>query len=251
MEFEYVVDFFSSLNYVKRKYPMIVTYVNKYLNTLEDENAKFKELTHLRRFLIVNPEIKNKIFTHPDFKTGKQSLTLAMDNFLIGTEEQINFFWNKLIQLENILFPDGKPDPHFNKQEESPSGASGISKAMALLETSPVFSGIIEQVKTSVEASVSNMRDNIDINSIMEMPDFENIVENMVKSIKFNINSGKYKLKDLKTTVSDVVNSLQEDNLDEETRETLKAITDTINNIERGETPSLFEMFQTIGKFNP
>lgn len=235
MEFEYIVDFFSSLNYVKRKYPMIVTYVNKYLNTLEDENAKFKEINHLRRFLIINPEIKNKIFTHSDFKTGKQSLTLIMDNFLVGTQEQIDLFWDKLIQLENIIFPDGKPDPPSEKLETP--GVSGISGAMALLESSPVFSDVIEQVK----ASVANMGDNTDINSIMDTPDFKQMVE----SIKSGLTSGKYKLKDLTTTVGTIINSVQDD-LDDDTRETLKAVTDTMNAVERGETPNMARMLNAV-----
>jgi len=234
MEFEYIVDFFSSLNYVKRKYPMIVTYVNKYLNTLEDENAKFKEINHLRQFLIINPEIKNKVFTHSNFKTGKQSLTLIMDNFLIGTQEQIDLFWKKLIQLENILFPNGKPDP---PAETSNSGVSGISGAMALLESSPVFSDVIDQVKTSV----ANMGDNTDINAIMEMPDFKQMVE----SIKSGLTSGKYKLKDLTTTVGTIINSVQDD-LDDDTRETLKAVTDTMNAVERGETPNVARMINAV-----
>lgn len=240
MEFEYIVDFFSSLNYVKRKYPMIVTYVNKYLITLEDENAKFKEINQMRRFLIVNPEIKNKIFTHSDFKTGKQSLTLIMDNFLVGTQEQIDLFWDKLIQLENILFPDGKPEPPSDKLDTdttASTGVSGISGAMALLESSPVFSDVIEQVK----ASVANMGDNTDINAIMEMPDFKQMVE----SIKSGLTSGKYKLKDLTTTVGTIINSVQDD-LDEDTRETLKAVTDTMNAVERGETPNIARMLNAV-----
>jgi hypothetical protein len=238
MEFEYIVDFFSSLNYVKRKYPMIVTYVNKYLNTLEDENAKFKEINHLRRFLIINPEIKNKIFTNSDFKTGKQSLTLVMDNFLIGTQEQIDQFWDKLIQLENILFPDGKPEPFSSEKKSSETSTfSGISGAMALLESSPVFSDVIDQVK----ASVANMGDNTDINAIMEMPDFKQMVE----SIKSGLTSGKYKLKDLTTTVGTIIDSVQDD-LDDDTRETLKAVTDTMNAVERGETPNIARMLNAV-----
>ncbi len=236
MEFEYIVDFFSSLNYVKRKYPMIVTYV-KYLNTLEDENAKFKEINNLRRFLILNPEIKNKIFTQSDFKTGKQSLTLVMDNFLIGTEDQINSFWDKLIQLEKICFPDGKPNPSNPLSDKQPEGVSGISGAMALLESSPVFSDVIEQVK----ASVANMGDNTDISAIMEMPDFQQMVE----SIKSGLTSGKYKLKDLTTTVGTIINSVQDD-LDDETRETLKAVTDTMTAVERGETPNIAKMLNAV-----
>jgi hypothetical protein len=234
MEFNYVVDFFSSLNYIKRKYPMIVTYVSKHLNTIDDD-AKIKEVEYFRRFLINNPDIKKKVFTNPDFKTGKQSLTLAMDNFLIGTNEQINSFWEKLIALENILFPEGKPE--IDSSEQSHTGPTGISGAMALLETSPVFSDVIEQVKLSV----ANMGDNVDINSIMEMPDFKQMVE----SIKAGLTSGKYKLKDLTTTVGTIINSVQ-DELDEETRNTLKTVTDTMHAVERGEQPNMAEIINAV-----
>lgn len=240
MEFEYIVDFFSSLNYVKRKYPMIVTYVNKHLITLVDENSKFKEINNLRRFLILNPEIKNKIFTQSNFKTGKQSLTLVMDNFLIGTQDQINSFWDKLIELENILFPDGKPEtlPSDKQSEE----VSGISGAMALLESSPIFSDVIEQVK----ACVDNTGDNTDIESMMETPNFVQMVE----SIKSNLISGKYKLQDLTTTVKTIINSAQQDNLNDETREILKTVTDTMNMVERGERPNLAKMLNAVANLN-
>lgn len=236
MEFNYIVDFFSSLNYIKRKYPMIVTYVSKHLKTL-DENAQLKEVEYFRRFIILNPDIKNKKFTNPDFKTGKQSLTLAMDNFLFGSEtQQINSFWEKLINLENILFPDGKPSLAANTP--NPSGqATGIEGAMALLETSPVFSDVIEQVK----ASVANMGDSVDVNSIMEMPDFKQMVE----SIKYGLTSGKYKLKDLTSTVGTIIDSVQ-DSLDEETRNTLKTVTDTMHAVERGEQPDVAQLVKVV-----
>lgn len=239
MEFNCIVDFFSSLNYIKRKYPMIVTYVNKHLSSL-DENAKIKEVAHLRDFMIQNPEIKNCVFSNPDFKTGKQSLTLAMDNFLIGNEEQINTFWKKFIELENILFPNGKPDLIPTKDEPSNvanGAANGVSGAMALLETSPVFSDVIDQVK----ASVANMGDNVDINSIIEMPDFKQ----MVDSIKSGLTSGKYKLKDLTATVGTIINSVQDD-LDEETRNTLKTVTDTMHAVERGEQPNMAKIINAV-----
>lgn len=215
---------------------MIVTYVNKHLASL-DENAKLKEVAYLRDFMIRNPDIKDRLFTNPNFRTGKQSLTLAMDNFLIGSTEQIDTFWEKLIELENILFPNGRPKPEETSSEASSSPTSGISGAMALLETSPVFSDVIDQVK----ASVANMGDNVDINSIMEMPDFKQMVE----SIKSGLTSGKYKLKDLTTTVGTIINSVQDD-LDEETRNTLKTVTDTMYAVERGEQPNMAKIINAV-----
>lgn len=213
---------------------MIVTYVNKHLASL-DENAKLKEVAYLRDFMIRNPDIKDRLFTNPNFRTGKQSLTLAMDNFLIGSTEQIDTFWEKLIELENILFPNGRPEETSSEASSSPT--SGISGAMALLETSPVFSDVIDQVK----ASVANMGDNVDINSIMEMPDFKQMVE----SIKSGLTSGKYKLKDLTTTVGTIINSVQDD-LDEETRNTLKTVTDTMYAVERGEQPNMAKIINAV-----
>lgn len=240
MEFNYIVEFFSSLNYIKRKYPMIVTYINKHLQTLSDEN-KCKEVEYFRRFMIMNPDIKNKIFSNPDFKTGKQSLTLAMDNFLIGTDEQIYSFWEKLINLENILFPDGKPidiDESSNNIESSgSSGSGGIEGMLTLLETSPIFSDVIDQVKSSV----ANMGENTDITSIMETPDFKQMVE----SIKSGLTSGKYKLKDLTSTVKTIINSVQKD-LDEDTKNTLETVTNVMDAVEHGEQPNTAELMNVV-----
>jgi hypothetical protein len=240
MEFNYIVDFFSSLNYLKRKYPMIVTYVSKYLKNL-DEDGQAKEVENVSNFLIQNPEIKNRKFTNPDFKTGKQSLVLAMDNFLFGTEEQVNLFWEKLIEVENILFPNGKPitDSSVAETQETENCSPGVKSAMSLLETSPVFSDIIDQVK----ATAACMGNNVDINSIMEMPDFKKIIE----SIKFGLMSGKYKLKDLTTTVGNIINSVQDD-LDEETRNNLKTVIDNIDAVERGEQPNISNLINVVSK---
>ena len=219
MEFERYVTFFSSLIHAKRKYPMIMTYM-KYLSTIE-ENDKSYELNLFKHFLINNQQIKNRVFTNPNFKTGKQSLTLAMDNFSTNSE-----FWDSLIDFEDFIFKNDKP------QTDDISDVSDISS----LENNRIFTDIVEQIK-----SVSNLNDITDVGAIMNLPDFKVMVE----KIKSGLTSGKYKLADLTSTMSTIINAVQ-DNVDPETRNTLKTVSDTIESVERGESPDVSKIINAV-----
>ena len=54
MEFDALTEFFSSLKYAKRRYPMIVTYTNRHLNKISSDTDKAEEVEHFKRFLVAN-----------------------------------------------------------------------------------------------------------------------------------------------------------------------------------------------------
>jgi hypothetical protein len=113
---------------------------------------------------------------------------------------------------------------------------------MAVLESNPIFSDVIDQVKSTVSSM-----DISDIGSLMESKDFNKLVKN----IKSGLNSGKYKMSDLTGTINAVIGSVQNE-LDPETRNTLSTAASMVSAAERGEQPDvtkLLGMIQNL-KFN-
>lgn len=230
MEFSQLQKFFESLNYMKRKYPMVVTY-NKYLKDLSDE-LQNKEVECFKAFLIQNQTLHECVFTCSSFKTGKKSgLVLDMTNFIQGTDEQVEKFWTDICELEKIMFPNGKPQNIDTKNK--------LQGAFETLESNPLFAGVIDQIKSSI----NNMGDVSDIESIMMSPDFKHIVDN----IKGGLSSGKYKLKDLTSIIEEIVKVVQHD-LDPETQETLQTVSSGIQAVERGEAPDMNKILNAVTK---
>lgn len=238
MEFEILKEFFASLTHVKRKYPMIITY-NKYLNSIKDTTLMEREIDLFRAFLVHNPE--ERVLSNPEFKTGKPALVLNMTNFLMGGDDVVNDFWTRLSYLEGLLFPRGRPTQEEFDAARKSAGAGGLTgaglAALSILEKNPMFADVVSQVKSSV----SGMTDVSDVSEILDKPEFKSMVDN----IKNGLTTGKYKLKDLTSTVGAIINSVQDD-LDPETRSTLTTVTDTMTAVERGEAPDMAKIMNAV-----
>jgi hypothetical protein len=220
MEFDTLIDFFTSLKCAKRRYPMIVTY-NKHLTKIaSDVDNKATEIECFKRFLVANQSLSEKIFDMSDFKTGKVSLTLDMNNFTSLPGPETDSFWQSIEKVERILFPGGKP-----KNMAPVTGATGLTGAMSAFENNPIMLDVIEQVK-----NMGDLDDISDVGALMAKPGFQQMVNN----IKNNLQSGKYIIKDLTGTVASVISSVQHE-LDDDTKNTLKVVTDTMGAVERNE----------------
>lgn len=226
MEFDTLTEFFASLKYAKRRYPMIVTYI-KHLNKIASDTDKANEVEHFKRFLVANQTLSEKKMVLPDFKTGKVSFTLAMNNFVNPDTD----FWENMLKVEQALFPDGKPE-----QMTTPQGATGLTGAMAAFENNPIMSDVIEQVKT-----MGDLDDISDVNALMAKPGFQKMVNN----IKNNLQTGKYSIKDLTGTVASVIGSVQHE-LDDDTKNTLKVVTDTMGAVERDEPVDINNLMSMV-----
>lgn len=232
MEFDTLVEFFTSLKYAKRRYPMIITYTSRHLNKISSDADKAKEVEHFKRFLVANQALSDRKLTSPDFKTGKVSLTLAMDNFSNFPGPEAESFWENILKVEHVLFPDGKP-----AQMEAPArGATGLTGAMAAFQNNPIMSDVIEQVKT-----MGDLDDISDVNALMAKPGFQQMVNN----IKKNLQTGKYSIKDLTGTVADVIKGVQNE-LDDDTKNTLKVVTDTMGAVERNEPVDMNNLMNMV-----
>jgi hypothetical protein len=230
MEFDTLVDFFASLMEFRRKYPMILTYRN-YLKTIKDVEQS-NEVELFKNFLVDNQSLSDKTLDMYDFKTGKKCVTINMRNFITGKEDDP--FWDKILNVERILFPDGKPTKKNNPTQD----VSGLTGAMAEFESNPIMGEVIKQVR-----NMGNMDDISDINSLMAKPEFKNMVNN----IKKNLQTGKYNLKDLTGTVTKVIKSVQHD-LDDETKNTLKVVTDTMEAVERDEPVDISNLMSMVNE---
>lgn len=230
MEFDTLVDFFSDLTHARRRYPMIRTY-NKYLSRIKTEEQSKKEVDYFKHFLIENQFIKDKKFTNPSFNTGKDCVTLRMDNFINNQNSSDNEeFWDKLYKLEVIFFPNGKPEKMDNPQSE-------MAGMMNAFDNNPIIADMIDQVK-----NIGNLDDLTDINSLVSNPGFNKLVSD----IKSNIQVGKYSINDLTGTVTSVIKSIEND-LDDKTKDTLKLFTDTMGAIQRQEPVDLNALTQAVG----
>lgn len=213
MEFEMCVDFFNTLVVVKKKYPLIVSYI-KYLTKLKKDQQQ-NEIDLFKHFMIENQ--KEAEFDHAEFITGKSSLSLNMNMFV-----DVPDFWTKYAELERIFFPQGKPTKEETKSVETASNA-----ALKMLETNPMFKDIVCQIRSQSEdlTNFSNFGD------IINNPEIKNIIE----KLKFSISSGQYKIQDLTSTLGTIVESVKGE-LDEDTCSTLNTVMETVATVERGET---------------
>jgi hypothetical protein len=224
---------------------MIATYL-KHLQKLNDSEQE-SEVGCFRKFILKNPNICDRQLTDTYYYGTKPASPIFFGNlFALGSTELVDEFWTKITGIERSLFVNGRPEPEPVSESTDGSGAIGGSSTaasvMAVLESNPIFSDVIDQVKSTVSSMDVN-----DIGSLLESKDFNKLVKN----IKSGLTSGKYKMSDLTGTINAVIGSVQNE-LDPETRNTLSTAASMVSAAERGEQPDvqkLMGMIQTL-KFN-
>jgi hypothetical protein len=243
MEFQALCDLFKTINPIKRKYPA-VGYYYKHLQKIESSPDKEAvEVECAKHFLIQNPSLRDRVLDENTMNTGKSSLVcgICFENvFTLGSEEMIEAFWSSLFTLEDILFPDGKPEPPL---DGSPEGAEG-GGPMSVLENNPVLKDVIDQVKTTAAC----MGPDDDITTIFQSPSFSKIV----KTIKGNLEKGKYKLSDITGTITNVLGSINTGEMDETSKNALNTISGAMAMAEQGQAPDMTGLMDMVSnlKFN-
>lgn len=242
MEFQDVKNFFTSLQNAKRRYPMIVTYLNKHLNKLTTFEEMEREVNLFKTFLINNASISESKFDDPEFKTGKSSFTLMMNNFLTGNSETDDVFWKELQNLEKLLFKGDKPEKgKMNK----------LNGAMAAFEGNPIMMDVMEQVKDMKIDVIKQMKDvkindMTDFNSIMANPEFRRVVNNIKGNISSKLQRSEYSVKDLTGTVLKVIDTIKGD-LDEETINALNVMKETVTAVENNQQIDMAKIMAVVG----
>ena len=88
---------------------------------------------------------------------------------------------------------------------------------------------------------MGDLDDISDVNELMAKPGFQQMVNN----IKKNLQTGKYSIKDLTGTVADVIKGVQHE-LDDDTKNTLKVVTDTMGAVERNEPVDMNNLMNMV-----
>ncbi|ASZ84983.1 003L [Cherax quadricarinatus iridovirus] len=219
MEFDYLVEFFDSLTYAKRKYPILVTYNCKHLKKLTSP-VQDREVKLFKKFLVQNQEICDRKLTNSLFQTGKQTISLEMNNFIKDfSEETVDGFWESLQKVEKAMFPCGKPT------EVKDDPADFTHSLMESFKGNSFMSDILGQL-----SNIENLDSIESTSEIMNDPKFQSTISDVIKKIQ----AGKYNIKDVSNTLKTTISSIN-DKLDDETRSTLSTISKTVESVERGE----------------
>lgn len=216
MEFEEMLNFFTSLNYARRRYPMSVTYT-KYLQRLSAEKNYRKqndEVDLFRKFLVSNPEISTKTLTCEEFQTGKSGTIINMRNFLLCGH--VDEFWKYIQRISDVLFPNGKPD---TKDFEAEATSDGILKQF---QTNKLLADTFAQIQNIDIKNITN------VGQLLESETFQEIVNKLSSSFS----DGTYSIEDvtsLTTVVTSVVDNLSNnDAINDKTKNSLKIVANAL-----------------------
>jgi len=236
MAFTLIVDLFAGIQPIKRKYPMVVAHYKHLQKITGDEEAENRETVCFRNWLLKNPKIADHHMDDHFYHGSKASNVICFTNVLLmGTPETIDWFWKRLEALDTIFFPNGHIDT-------TPNGemSAGAAAAMAVLEANPMFSDMIDNVKSTVADLDPN-----DMSSIVESQEFNKLAKN----IQMGLKSGKYKMSDLTGTINAVIGSVQND-LDPEMKTVVNSAAAMMAAAERGEKPDVGKLINMIKNVN-
>jgi len=219
--FECIKKLAIEIQPIKHKYPMVFTYL-KHLQKC-DSQLQNKEVQLFKAWLIENPDIPK--ITAPYYKSSKPTICFSNVHAL-GNEIVIKNFETNLIELERLIFPDGKP-LQSDIPSSDPPQLTGAAAAMATIENNPALSGLLADVKDIIaDINVSGHT------GIMENPKFKTLIQ----SIKKDFSSGKYKLADVSSAVHSVLGDVK-DELDDNMATKMSEAVDMMIAAERGQIP--------------
>jgi hypothetical protein len=106
MTWQPIVNLFSSLRAIKRKYPMIAL-MNRYLENADDD-IKEREVECFKSWLSKNPKVSEKILTDFNYSSSKPAIINFSNVFKYGETGTIDAFWKHVLEFEAIAFPEGR-----------------------------------------------------------------------------------------------------------------------------------------------
>ena len=234
--FQSILKLALDLQPIKSKYPMIVSYLKHLQKNSGDFAAEDREVKAFTEWLLENPNLPT--LTSAFYKSSKP--TICFTNVFSASAEVIEQFNKNLKEIESLIFPDGRPDPPPKAAVANPDVTPGVASAMAAIEGNPVFSGLMDNIKEVVaDTDVVN-----DPSSIMENKNFKVLLKN----IQRGIDSGKYKLSDISSTINTVVGSVQPE-LDDEMSSVMTEAVGMLAAVENGQQPDvgrILELLKTV-----
>jgi len=223
--FEAILTLAIDIQPIKNKYPMVVTYL-KHLQNCSNLQSKNKEVRAFKSWLLENTSLP--VITSPYYKSSKPNICF-LNVYSIGNDATIKNFETNLMNIERLIFPDGRP-----VQEESATEANqmtpGAAAAMAAIESNPALSGLI----TSIKDVIANVDMSNDPSDIMENPKFKILLQNIQKGFA----NGNYKLEDITATIHSILGSVK-DELDDNMASAMSEAVGMMTAAQRGQTPDI------------
>lgn len=234
--FQSILALAKSVQSIKNKYPMIVSYL-KHLQKCEgDKIAEDKEVEAFRLWLLTNPNIPT--IDNPYYKSSKQTICFSNVHSL-AKEDVVADFEKNLGEIEHTIFPDGRPAP-VEGAVAAEDLTPGVASAMAAIESNPVFSGLLDNIKNVVaDTDVVN-----DPSSIMDNKNFKVLLKN----IQNGIERGKYNLSDITSTIHTVIGSVKSE-LDDDMNNVMEEAVGMMSAAEQGQQPDvgrIMELLKTV-----
>lgn len=187
-EFNLIIGYFNTLKYMKKEYPLILTYL-RYLNNIGSIENMRNEIDSFKKFLILNKDIQNNAFNDPLFKTSKSNIELLMTEFI----KDDNDIFEGLKNLEKKIFPDGKPDNHHQSLESA-------------LFNDPIFKNIIK------EGDIDLLKDSVDTNNIDSMANCTKFIKYLT-TIKKDLSNNKYTITQVMESLKNIFKHIDEKDL--------------------------------------
>ena len=230
MAFQGIIDLFSCIQSIKGKYPMVVSHLKHLQKCSGNTASEDKELSLFKAWLTENPNLPK--IEQPFYKS---KTTICFTNvYSLASEEVIKNFESKLLAIESLIFPDGRPVVAENTIENV---TPGVSAALAEIEQNPVFSGLMENIKSTV-ADTDIMSDP---EAILENKNFKSLLKNIQGGLK----SGKFKLSDITSTIHSVIDSISGD-LNPETKDVLTTAMGMMSAAEQGQQPDVSKILDMM-----
>jgi predicted nucleic acid-binding protein len=195
-----------------------------YLQKCKDKkDAENKEVECFKKWLQQNPNI-------PDIDQPFYKSKTIIDFGNIGKLAPANVieeFRDRLLKIKQSL-------PAAN------SGDDIVGNALAQLEENPTFSGLIDDVKSTVlDMDMSNPM------SILSNKNFLQLIKNITQKMK----SGELTETELTSTVNSVIDNFKNE-MDPSTLDVIKTAMDVMRAAEQGQQPDLMKLFQQIQGIN-
>lgn len=227
MKFTNLVELFSHLLLLKKKYPIVMAY-HKYLMSLDKEQQK----TEVNTFIIwvgTNPQLKNKTISNPKFTGTGKGKTIFFDVVLkLGDDAFKTKFWALI-----------------NKFHIPESDQSSINTVFNKIQNDDLVRELLSDLnlEDAVKSlDVGNFQVE-DIDDILFSPKF---IPTLSK-LKCNISEGKYNYSTfmplIKSTISDLKNA---DDVEEGSKNTLSVLDRELGNFSKGKKPDLGKVITAI-----
>ncbi len=213
MIFERIVKLFESIQPIRRKYPMVVSYLNHLKrpidDRLKDADRKSEEVYRFKQYLLKNSDLESKIISDWYYDGTMKSSTICFENVVkLGTDTVVSDFWENLIEIAKLSFPDGikteiqrisqladtasSADSAVQTIADASNGSLDSDTITKLLETNPFLTGYLDDIKQLVENSRGG-----DMASIFTSKEFQKVAKKLTAKMTGELQSGKLQFSDI------------------------------------------------------